>query len=146
MRGAPTFLSFYMSPARLTQNGKDRPPISASNHVILLLIYAHRQKFRIFFTSKRRGIEKCDFRDFGVGVLFFGYSLHHGRRHHGDRGDMYTHLRKVMGTGGTRKSESTHKTRSFRRQHHISVCMMQCSFPALNDSVLHINSFRLCTF
>ena len=26
-----------------------------------------------------------------------------------------------------------------------AVCMMQCSFPALNDSVLHVNSFRLCT-
>jgi len=26
-----------------------------------------------------------------------------------------------------------------------AVCMMQCSFPALNHSVLHINSFRLCT-
>jgi len=37
-----TFLSAYMSPARLTPYGRKRPPISASNHVILLLIYAHR--------------------------------------------------------------------------------------------------------
>jgi len=61
MRGAPRrrsrdfiFLSVHMSPVRLTPSERKRPLISASNNVILLLIYARRQKFRIFLRGRRR--------------------------------------------------------------------------------------------
>ena len=46
-----------------------------------------------------------------------------------------------MGTEGTRKSESTHKNSSL--DDSMQCCLYDCSFPTLNDSVLHINSFRL---
>jgi len=55
---------------------RKRPPILASNHVILLLIYAHRQKFRIFTCRRREDRNKAIFEIFGVGVLLVGYSLH----------------------------------------------------------------------
>ena len=63
------FLSVHMSPARLIFSERKRPPISASNHVILLLIYAHRQKFRIFLRVGGGGSKKGDFRDFGCGCF-----------------------------------------------------------------------------
>ena len=63
-----TFLSVHMSPVRLTPSERKRPPISASNHVILLLIYVHRQKFRIFLRVGG-GSKKGDFRDF-LGWVF----------------------------------------------------------------------------
>ena len=62
------FLSVHVSPVRLVPLEPKRPPISASNHVILLLIYAHRQKFWIF-TRRRRGIEKVRFSGF-LGWVF----------------------------------------------------------------------------
>ena len=65
-----------MSPSRLTPSERKIPPISASNHVILLLIYARRQKFRIFLRVGGAGSKQGDFRDLGVGVLLsVGYSL-----------------------------------------------------------------------
>jgi len=48
---------------------KGRPPISALNDVIHLLIYARRQKFRIFFTLGGGMIEKVKFSVFGVGQV-----------------------------------------------------------------------------
>ena len=62
---------------------------------------------------------------------------------------MYPHLRKVTGTGVGQENLEAH-TKTAVLDDSITacnaVCMMQCSFPALNDSVLHINCFRLCTF
>ena len=66
------FLSVHMSPARLTPSERKRPPISALNNVILLLIYAHRQKFRIFTCRRREDRKKAIFEIFGVGILSVG--------------------------------------------------------------------------
>ena len=50
------------------------------------------------------------------------------------------HLRKARGTGGQENLKAY--TRTAVLDYSITacnaVCMMQCSFPALNDSVLHI--------
>ena len=60
----------------------------------------------------------------------------------GTEGDMYPHLRKVTGTGGQENLKAHTRTAVLDDsiQACNAVCMMQCSFPALNDSVLHINS------
>ena len=60
---ATFFVCSYVASPFDPRSERKRPPISASNHVILLLIYAHRQKFRIF-TRRRRGIEKGRFSRF----------------------------------------------------------------------------------
>jgi len=63
---AATFLSAYMSPlaSLFDPSERKRKPISASNHVILLLIYVHRQKFRIFLRAEGGDRKKCDFLGF----------------------------------------------------------------------------------
>ena len=48
IRGAPIRVCSYVA-SPFDPSERKRLPISASNHVILLLIYAHRQKFRIFY-------------------------------------------------------------------------------------------------
>jgi len=72
MRGATTrrlFLSVHRS-LLTSPFGPLRTPISASNRVILLLFYAHRQKFRIFLTRRRRGIEKVRISGVLWGLVF----------------------------------------------------------------------------
>ena len=67
----------------------------------------------------------------------------------GTGGTCTPHLRKVREIGGGQENLKAH-TRTAVLDDSITacnaVCMMQFSFPAVNDSVLHINSFRLCTF
>ena len=66
----------------------------------------------------------------------------------GTGGDMYPPPSNGDGDRGGQENLKAH-TRTAVLDDSIqacnAVCMMQCSFPVLNDSVLHINSFRLCT-
>jgi len=72
---APFFVCSYVA-SPFDPLRTERPPISASNHVILLLIYAHRQKFRFFTRRRREDRKKAILEIFGEGVLSVGYSLH----------------------------------------------------------------------
>ena len=51
------FSAAYESPACSTSSEQKRPPISALNHVILLLMYTHRKIFRIFVRVGGEGLK-----------------------------------------------------------------------------------------